>query len=137
MRHSSCLRRVLIVALAQESVAKVHFVAWLLREVASFRNAEEYGLHTEKDFRRIKQERKQPSIAPSDSIVISPSLFPWLNLVITILFFGLPRSYMIHIKRSFEYRGRLNHMQTTWETYIARLVTEYSHFLLIVSMPAN
>ena len=32
-----------------------------------------------------------------------------------------------------EYRGRLSNVQKNWESYIERLVREYSHFLLIVS----
>ncbi len=62
-----------------------------------------------------------------------PTIFPVFSCLITILFFGIPRSYLIHIKRSLEYRGRLNNMQQTWEAYITRLTREYSHFLLIVS----
>ncbi|KAF9055033.1 hypothetical protein BDZ89DRAFT_1055656 [Hymenopellis radicata] len=125
------LRSLLQELIPQQSVAKVHFLAWLLREVCSFRNAEDYGLHTEKDLRRIKQERKQPDLSTSDPTVMLPTIFPMFSCLITILFFGIPRSYLIHIKRSFEYRGRLNNMQQTWEAYITRLTREYSHFLLI------
>jgi len=36
-----------------------------------------------------------------------------------------------------EYRGRLANVQQNWEKYIERLVREYSHFLLIVSLPLS
>ncbi|KAF9469012.1 hypothetical protein BDZ94DRAFT_1208240 [Collybia nuda] len=107
------------------SVAKTVFIAWLLREICSFRDSESYGLYTQKVAQNIRDARALPtanSRRPPRTIV---------NLIIALLFFGIPRTYYIHVKNSSEYRGRLANVQQNWETYIERLVREYSHFLLI------
>ncbi|KAG6903378.1 hypothetical protein C0995_013131 [Termitomyces sp. Mi166 len=58
-------------------------------------------------------------------------ILPLVNLVIALVFFGIPHTYYSHVKASSEYRGRLANVQANWEKYIERLVREYSHFLLI------
>jgi len=56
------------------------------------------------------------------------------STTIFILFFGIPRTYLNHVKAARTYRGRLDNVQQTWDAYIKRLVQEYSNFLLIVSL---
>lgn len=74
------------------SVSKTVFVAWLLREICSFRDSESYGQYTQKVSQNIRDARALPtanSRRPPRMIV---------NLIITLLFFGIPRTYYIHVK---------------------------------------
>ncbi|KAJ4481388.1 hypothetical protein C8J55DRAFT_427607 [Lentinula edodes] len=114
------------------STAKTSFLAWLLREICSFRDAEMYGQLTRKEFTERRHDKYTQHKAHSDSSAL-PAKFvlPVLRLIMNCVFFGIPHSYMRLVKQSFEYRGRLAGMQANWETYIDRLVREYSHFLLI------
>lgn len=121
----------LLVPCNDKSVAKIVFLSWFLREVCSFRDAEKYGLYTQKEIHELERERQRSSI-PTPNL---PSAFflPVVNFVMNFILFGIPKTYLAHVKRSFEYRGRLAAVQANWERYIERLVREYSHFLLIVS----
>ncbi|KAF8076255.1 hypothetical protein FPV67DRAFT_405896 [Lyophyllum atratum] len=111
------------------SVAKTVFLAWLLREVCSFRDSEYYGQYTQKTSQALRDARTLP---PGHSTRRPPpSLLPFVNLIINLFFFGIPHTYYAHVKASSEYRGRLSNVQQNWEKYIERLVREYSHFLLI------
>ncbi|THV08693.1 hypothetical protein K435DRAFT_772120 [Dendrothele bispora CBS 962.96] len=110
------------------SVGKVIFLAWLLREVCSYRDAEAYGMRTLAESRAAhKQRLPKPLSSPRPS----RSLLPLVNLIIAFLFFGIPRIYLDHMKASFEYRGRFSVLEKQWRSYVDRLVREYSHFLLI------
>jgi hypothetical protein len=115
------------------SPARTVFVAWFLREVCSFRDSEHYGSHTLKQSEALRQELK-----PSSSPISRPPAFllPLVNLVIRVVFFGIPFIYLSHVRKSSEYRGRLANIQQNWDNYIERLVREYAHFLLIVSYSA-
>lgn len=111
-----------------ESVARTVFLAWLLREACSFRDSECYGQFTWKTSEAVRKSK----VLPPNSASRRPSwLISTLNLIMNILFFGIPHTYYTHVKRSSEYRGRLASVKQNWETYIERLVREYSHFLLI------
>ncbi|KAF5369968.1 hypothetical protein D9758_001183 [Tetrapyrgos nigripes] len=112
----------------ENSVAKVAFLAWFLREVCSFRDAESYGLHTLKETHAIAGQRRPKPVMSSRP---TPALLPFINFIITFLFFGIPRTYLLHMKSSFEYGGRFAVMEKNWQAYVERLVREYSHFLLI------
>ncbi|KAJ7499047.1 hypothetical protein FB451DRAFT_1204072 [Mycena latifolia] len=109
------------------STAKTTFVSWLLREVCSFRDSEQYGTQTLKQSNALRKDSRTslPLHRPP------PFVLPLLNLVIRIFFFGIPLIYLSHVRKSCEYRGRLSSVQKNWEQYIERLVREYAHFLLI------
>jgi len=109
------------------SVAKTVFLAWLLREVCSFRDSEYYGQFTQKSSEAVRQSK----ILTRNSVSRPPRLISVLNLLMNLLFFGIPHTYYAHVKASSEYRGRLASVKQNWEAYIERLVREYSHFLLI------
>ncbi|PPQ83302.1 hypothetical protein CVT25_004041 [Psilocybe cyanescens] len=113
----------------EKSIAKTVFLAWLLREVCSYRDAENWGQLTQKEsqvFRREKLASNHSAYQPP------PVILTILNFVINILCFGIPHTYRAHVKITSEYRGRLSSVQKNWENYIERLVREYSHFLLIM-----
>jgi len=111
------------------SVAKTVFLAWLLREVCSFRDSENYGQFTQKTSQALREAKKLP---PGHSKRRPPPwILPIIQLIIKLFFFGIPSTYYGHVKSSSEYRGRLANVQQNWEKYIERLVREYSHFLLI------
>jgi hypothetical protein len=114
------------------SVSKTVFLAWLLREVCSFRDAEYYGKYTLKTALALRKARSRPSLLSSQQP--PPYVIPVVNVIINFLFFGIPWTYFAHVKRSSEYRGRLASVQRNWDNYVERLVREYSHFLLIVSL---
>ncbi|SJL02261.1 uncharacterized protein ARMOST_05587 [Armillaria ostoyae] len=112
------------------SVAKTAFLAWFLREVCSFRDAEYYGLYTESTANTILAERQRPSLSPALENP-SPSISPFVSLLINVVFFGIPKTYVAYLRQSFKYKGRLNNMHQNWGDYISKLVREYSTFLLI------
>lgn len=92
-----------------------------------------YGQLTRKEFTERRHDKYTQHKAHSDSSALPANfVLPVLRLIMNCVFFGIPHSYMRLVKQSFEYRGRLAGMQANWETYIDRLVREYSHFLLIV-----
>ncbi|KAF9075979.1 hypothetical protein BDP27DRAFT_1314825 [Rhodocollybia butyracea] len=110
-----------------KSPAKVAFLAWLLREICSFRDAEMYGQLPRKELgQRLRNKFTRPKVA-----LPAATALPFVHLIMNVVFFGIPYSYMRLVKQSFEYRGRLAGMQANWEKYIGRLVREYSDFLLI------
>jgi hypothetical protein len=79
----------------ENSVAKTVFLAWLMREVCSYRDAYGWGHHTQKELQFVKQERRNSGNAsynPSLPIAMATSF------VINILFFGIPHTYRGHIK---------------------------------------
>lgn len=106
------------------------FLAWLLREVCSFRDAEQYGQLTRKEGSdlRLARHDSRPVVRKPGQIIL-----PVLGIIMNILFFGIPWAYLAHIEDTTKFKGRLEYMQNNWECYINRLVREYSHFLLIVS----
>ncbi|KAF8897409.1 hypothetical protein BD779DRAFT_1490637 [Infundibulicybe gibba] len=103
-----------------DSTSKTVFLAWLLREICSYRAAEHYGLHTQ------RFHAKKPARSHSRIFLLI------IGLLTNIFCFGIPHAYYAHVKFSSEYRGRLASVQQNWEGYVARLVREYSHFLLVV-----
>ncbi|KAH9482388.1 hypothetical protein JR316_0004488 [Psilocybe cubensis] len=112
----------------EKSIAKTVFLAWLLREVCSYRDAENWGQLTQKESQAFRREKLAPSHAAYQP---PPVLLGILMFVINVLCFGIPHTYRAHVKMTSEYRGRLSSVQKNWENYIERLVREYSHFLLI------
>ncbi|KIJ70223.1 hypothetical protein HYDPIDRAFT_172100 [Hydnomerulius pinastri MD-312] len=115
------------------SPSKTVFLAWILEEVYSFRVGENYAKFTEKqgrEFRSKPQSLRGPQAPPRHRSLFMDKL---MNTIIVVLCFGIPWTYMVHVKSARTYKGRLANVQKTWDAYIARLVQEYSNFLLIVS----
>ncbi|KXN86396.1 hypothetical protein AN958_10258 [Leucoagaricus sp. SymC.cos] len=109
--------------------ARTVFLSWILRESYKYRDAEQHGRHTAKEFQSY-QASKGPQPEPLPQLSITTSLLQFL--IIRGLFFGIPNTYYMHVKLTSEYRGRLSSVQSNWEKYVDRLVREYSHFLLIL-----
>ena len=57
-----------------------------------------------------------------------------LTLVMNGPCFGIPQTYLAHIKRASEFRGHLDGLRNSWESYTFQLVREYSDFILVVSV---
>ncbi|KAK0491277.1 hypothetical protein IW261DRAFT_1556423 [Armillaria novae-zelandiae] len=110
------------------NVAKTAFLAWFLREVCSFRDAEYYGLYTEGTANTILAERQGPNLSPA---LENPSPSPFVSLFMNVVFFGIPKTYVAYLKQTFKYKGRLNNMHQNWGDYVSKLVREYSTFLVI------
>lgn len=132
----------------EASPAKSVFLAWLLSEVCAyrslqrsrlyasiyiyigrFRHSEHYGQHTVNQSKIFRARNRGPQPPPQ----LDKRFQPAVDLLIRLLFFGIPHTYLAHIKNSGDYRGRLSSIHANWVAYIDRLVREYSHFLLIVS----
>ncbi|KAF9451631.1 hypothetical protein P691DRAFT_723639 [Macrolepiota fuliginosa MF-IS2] len=127
--HGECRSRLL----SEDSTyghapARTVFLAWILRESYKYRDAENHGQYTAKDFMTY-QRSKLPQADPVPTLSLPMLLFQFL--LIRCLFFGIPNTYYLHVKLTSEYRGRLASVQSNWESYVDRLVREYSHFLLI------
>ncbi|KAF4600669.1 hypothetical protein EYR38_005312 [Pleurotus pulmonarius] len=101
--------------------------AWLLSEVCRFRHSEHYGQHTVNQSKVFRARNRGPQPPPQ----LDRRFQPAIDLLIRVLFFGIPHTYLAHIKNSGDYRGRLSSIHANWVAYIDRLVREYSHFLLI------
>ncbi|KAJ8697861.1 hypothetical protein PTI98_004632 [Pleurotus ostreatus] len=111
----------------EASPAKSVFLAWLLSEVCRFRHSEHYGQHTVNQSKIFRARNRGPQPPPQ----LDKRFQPAVDLLIRLLFFGIPHTYLAHIKNSGDYRGRLSSIHANWVAYIDRLVREYSHFLLI------
>jgi hypothetical protein len=107
------------------------FLAWFLREVCSYRDAEHYGQYTHRE--SIARRNPAHQLTGLQSINLSTPFSILVNAIFNALFFGIPWTYLSHVKTASEYRGRLDNVKNNWDEYILRLVREYSHFLLIVS----
>jgi hypothetical protein len=103
-----------------------------VRHEDSFRHAEHYGKFTEKQSREFRNQNVKPrgQQPTRHSSVLMDKL---LNFFVVVFFFGIPWTYVAHVKSASTYKGRLANVRKTWDAYIARLVQEYSNFLLIVS----
>ncbi|KIK96959.1 hypothetical protein PAXRUDRAFT_137302 [Paxillus rubicundulus Ve08.2h10] len=114
------------------SPSKTVFLAWILKEVYSFRYAEHYGKFTEKQSREFRNQNAKPRRhePARHSSALKDKL---LNVFLVAFFFGIPWTYVAHVKSASTYKGRLANVRKTWDAYITRLVQEYTNFLLIVS----
>ena len=81
-----------------KSISKTIFLAWLLREVCSFRDAECWGQYTQRESQDI-QKKRQRLVQPSYQL--PPVALLVLNFIVNILFFGIPHTYRAHVKVSF------------------------------------
>ena len=57
----------------------------------------------------------------------------FLALIINGPCFGIPQTYLAHIKTASEFRGHLAGLRESWQSYTRQLVREYSDFILVVS----
>ncbi|KAJ8595291.1 hypothetical protein M405DRAFT_929576 [Rhizopogon salebrosus TDB-379] len=114
------------------SPSKSIFLAWILKEVYSVRIANSYGKYTEKQSKEIRTASapRQVSVPEQQGIVMSSVR----SAIVSVFFFGIPRTYLAHVKAARTYRGRLDNVQQTWDSYIKHLVQEYSNFLLIATV---
>ncbi|KAF8192587.1 hypothetical protein BJ912DRAFT_962460 [Pholiota molesta] len=111
-----------------KSIAKTTFLAWLLREICSYRDADKWGQLTQRESQVFRDQKRKPvhTISPSGPLVTFLTSF-----IVNFIFFGIPHAYQVQVKATVEYRGRLSNVEKTWRDYIERLVREYSDFLLI------
>ncbi|KAI0720256.1 hypothetical protein C8T65DRAFT_705862 [Cerioporus squamosus] len=106
-------------------------VAWILRDVYSYRTGQRYGQVTWTELRAYRKSLYQPlEFAPKESFV--KTLF--LSILINGPFFGIPQTYLAHIKKASEFRGHLAGLRKNWELYTHGLVREYSDFILIATV---
>ncbi|KAK0199110.1 hypothetical protein F5146DRAFT_121092 [Armillaria mellea] len=85
------------------SVARTAFLAWFLRKVCSFRDAEYYGLYTDSTTNTILGERQRTNLSPALENP-SPSISPFVSLLINMLCFGIPKTYVAYLRQSFKYK---------------------------------
>lgn len=116
----------------EASVSRTVFLSWVSREIWSFRDAERYGRYTRRQSNDLRAARKRPGpeSVPAPPIYIRLPL----DFVVYFCFFGIPSTYLAHVKDASEYHGRLSNVQLRWERYIDRIVQEYQDFLLIATV---
>jgi len=78
------------------SIARTVFLAWLLREVCSYRDAENWGKMTQRESQAARKQNLLPSHASAR--FMSPFALTMINFVINVLFFGIPHTYRAHVK---------------------------------------
>ncbi|KZT65996.1 hypothetical protein DAEQUDRAFT_696245 [Daedalea quercina L-15889] len=106
----------------------VTLVAWILREVYSYRHAEGYGKYTSNQLRARQRTPRGSVYVPSSPSVIASAL---IRFLMNGPFFGIPQTYLEHVQHASEFRGRLSSLHQSWREYTDRLVREYSDFILI------
>lgn len=96
----------------------------------SFRSADRHGQMTLEGHKRYYRFVRSPQNIPSSSKSIRSLA---MNFIVTVPFFGIPRTYFAHVKHAGEFRVRLSGVQQNWYAYNQQLTREYSDFILVVS----
>ncbi|CCM04849.1 uncharacterized protein FIBRA_07042 [Fibroporia radiculosa] len=113
-------------------------VAWILREVYSFRKADRFGTSTYRQMDDFHQSPVKNTHRVPRTSLLSRIL---LGILMNILCFGIPQTYLENVSSASEFRGRLSNLQQSWEKYTQELTQEYSDFILIstvlLSIPAR
>ncbi|KAI0832557.1 hypothetical protein BC628DRAFT_1414846 [Trametes gibbosa] len=111
--------------------AAIAMVGWVLKDVYSFRSADKYGQVTREQHKSYRQ-----SIWQAPELTREPSALT--RFVVRCLihgpFFGIPQTYLEHVKSASEFRGHLAGLKQSWEAYTLQLVREYSDFILIATV---
>ncbi|KAI0722839.1 hypothetical protein C8Q76DRAFT_375824 [Earliella scabrosa] len=111
--------------------AVASLVGWVLRDVYSFRTGQRYGQVTWSELRAYRKTLYKPLEFTSEES-FTTKLF--LMLIINGPFFGIPQTYLAHIKKASHFRGHLAGLRQSWEAYTRQLVREYSDFILIATV---
>lgn len=86
-----------IVPRNDKSIAKTIFLAWLMREICSFRDAEYWGQYTQKESQVMRKLRQKPTQSTPQP---HPVAMFFTNFIVNFLFFGIPHTYQAHVKAS-------------------------------------
>lgn len=97
----------------------------------SFRHAERHGRFTYPQFKTYQQSLRHPPYVPPTSSRLSQIL---LSILVNGPFFGIPQTYLEHVRKASEFPGRLSGLGQNWEKYTQQLTQEYSDFILVVSI---
>ncbi|KAI0750938.1 hypothetical protein C8Q80DRAFT_1154703 [Daedaleopsis nitida] len=116
---------------ARDLPAVVSLVGWVLRDVYSFRTGQRYGQITWDEMRKYRKALYQPQDFTRRESLLTKF---FLTLCIHGPFFGIPQTYLAHIKKASEFRGHIAGLRTSWESYTRQLVREYSDFILIATV---
>ncbi|KAM5534280.1 hypothetical protein V8D89_012008 [Ganoderma adspersum] len=117
--------------MGQSQPSAISFLAWILTDIYSFRTGQRYGQITWTEMRSYRKALyRPPEFSPQESFVTKMLL----QVIIHGPFFGIPQTYLAHIKKASEFRGHLAGLRQSWESYTRQLVQEYSDFILIVSI---
>lgn len=100
----------------------------------SFRTADKYGQVTRDQLKSYRE-----GIWQAPELTRQPSTLTRIILLCLINgpFFGIPQTYLAHVKSASEFRGHLAGLKESWESYTLQLVREFSDFILIVSYPES
>ncbi|KAI0375775.1 hypothetical protein BV20DRAFT_1008565 [Pilatotrama ljubarskyi] len=103
----------------------------ILRDVYSFRSAEKWGQVNREQHRAYRSSVTRPhDFAPQQSTATRLIL----HFLIHVPFFGIPQTYLAHVRSASEFRGHLAGLKQNWEGYTHQLVREYSDFILIATV---
>ncbi|KAI0638317.1 hypothetical protein C8Q77DRAFT_1215149 [Trametes polyzona] len=111
--------------------ATISLLGWILKDVYSSRPAQKYGLYTHEQLKAFRESAHQ---APE--LTRQPSALTRLVVLGLIHgpFFGIPQTYLAHVKSASEFRGHLDGLKDSWQSYTLQLVREYSDFILIATV---
>ena len=79
---------------------------------------------------KLLQSPGTPSVTRSPSQTIFKTAF---LAVVSLLFFGIPQTYLAHAQKASEFTGRLVGLQNAWQSYTRQLTKEYTDFVIAVS----
>ncbi|KAI1796251.1 hypothetical protein LXA43DRAFT_989002 [Ganoderma leucocontextum] len=109
----------------------ISLLGWILTDVYSFRTGQRYGQITWTEMRSYRKALyKPPEFSPQESFATKMLL----QAIIHGPFFGIPQTYLAHIKKASEFRGHLAGLRQSWESYTRQLVQEFSDFILIATV---
>ncbi|OCH90690.1 hypothetical protein OBBRIDRAFT_581861 [Obba rivulosa] len=104
------------------------FVAWILRQIYSFRIVDGYGHMTHGQLGHFRRTLTQP---PEIDMHLSTGSRVFLAFLTNVVFLGIPNTYLEHVQGASVFRGRLSSMQENWESFTKQLIQEYSDFILV------
>ncbi|KAI0775979.1 hypothetical protein BD413DRAFT_257633 [Trametes elegans] len=111
--------------------ATTALLGWILQDVYSFRTADRYAQVTRDELRSFRKALSAPpDFAPRQSQLTQSALL----FLIRVPFFGIPQTYLAHVKSASEFRGHMAGLKENWEAYTVQLVREYSDFILIATV---
>ncbi|PIL37278.1 hypothetical protein GSI_00971 [Ganoderma sinense ZZ0214-1] len=117
--------------MGQSQPSAISFLGWILTDIYSFRTGQRYGQITWTEMRSYRKALyRPPEFSPQESFMTKMLL----QVIIHGPFFGIPQTYLAHIKKASEFRGHLAGLRQSWESYTRQLVQEYSDFILIATV---
>ncbi|KAJ3528761.1 hypothetical protein NM688_g7951 [Phlebia brevispora] len=102
------------------------FVAWILRIIYTMRGENKYWQYNRRSF----EEATAPRPNPKPHHILSMKYRLLLSIIVNVLCFGIPYTYLSHTEKASEFHGRLEGLQAAWQDYTTQLAHEYANFVI-------